>query len=84
MQRCSLPLAKLGCIQNDGLRDLTCRATRCIYAACKLRSDYTAPEPEPMVRPDDRMTDVISKGWDWAELRDLNPMEFIKLPCATT
>ena len=71
MQLCSRPLAKLGCIQNDGVQDLTCRATRCIHLACKLRAGYIAPAPDPMVRPDDKMTDVISKGWDWSELRDV-------------
>jgi hypothetical protein len=69
MQLCSCPLAKLGCIQNDHAPDLWCVATPLIHAACVRRAGYIAPPPTPAIRIDDYMTDVISRNWDWAELR---------------
>jgi hypothetical protein len=64
MQRCSCPLAKLGCIQNDGALDLACAATRPIHCACKYRAGA-----KQVARMDD-MLDVVSSEWDWNELRD--------------
>jgi hypothetical protein len=84
MQRCSCPLAKLSCIQNDQQLNLGCIATPLIYAACKRSASYAAPEQvlgtegheaswsgallNPIPRDD--MSDVISKKWNWNELRD--------------
>jgi hypothetical protein len=71
MQCCSRPLAKIACIQNDHAQNLWCVATPLIHSACRHRAGYVAPEPEPVARIDDYMTDVISRKWDWSELRDV-------------
>lgn len=85
-QQCSLPLAKISCTQNDGQTNLCCAATPLIHRACKYSVGYVNhiivsqsgqivslnENPEKLLKPipKDDMSDIISKNWNWNELRD--------------